>query len=293
MTTLGELVERTRHSLTASDSRRESVGALTSPATASDLEFRVDAPGMPADGIVEIDLEQIRVKSTSETDGQVTAWSFGRGYRGTTAAAHDVGTEVRFQPTWPASTVAREINGVLTEIYPQLYAVKTHDTAVPSTFGAIDVPTDAVGGISVWVEDEMNAGEWIREDRWDFNPDGNPGSGLRIGGHHRSGLGVRFVYAARPQVFDLDAGLEQDFASVTGMDDRISDLLLLGVARRMAPFVDVSLLSSLSAAPADARKEPTAGSTSARLLHSLFLARLDSEAAALAKEHPIRVHKVR
>jgi len=292
MTTLGVLVEQVRHHLSGLDARPETVGALSAPLTSTATSFVVDAASsLPQGDLLEVDMEQMRVKTASQTDNTVTLWPFGRGYRGTTAAAHAAGAEVRFSPSWPASTVAREINGVLAEIYPTVYAVKEHVTTVPAD-GAIDVPADATGVISVWVENRTVSTQWDREDRWDFNPDSTTtGRGLRIGGYHSTGDALRIVYSAAPAPFNLDGALSQDFATVTGLQDRLTDLLSLGVARRLAPMLDLGRLSAVAASPTD--RDPNTGGSQARLLHSLFLSRLDQEAAVLKREHPIRRHMVR
>lgn len=297
MSNLGELVEWTRQALTSSDTIKDSVGALTAPVTASDVTLSVSDLGTvsgAAQGLVEIDFELMRMKSIDAQSSQVVLYPFGRGYRGTTAASHAVDTEVRFNPAFPASRVAREINGVLTEIYPAVYSVQDHETEFPANGGAIDLPADAVGVISVYTEDDYNAGQWIEEHRWRYNPDSTTtGYGLRVGGHYRPGHGIRVVYAQRPALFDLDGALTQDFATVTGLPARCEDLIQLGVAYRLAPFVDLAKLPFLSASAREMgdAKAPGTGAQVARLLFTLFQQRVEQESAVLAKEHPIRLHK--
>ena len=45
---------------------------------------------------------------------------------------------------WPKSVVAEAINGVLFELYPDLYAVRTVTTTIPLDAGPVTLPTDAV-----------------------------------------------------------------------------------------------------------------------------------------------------
>jgi hypothetical protein len=202
--------------------------------------------------------------------------------------AHDVGAEIRFNPAWPASTIAREINGVLTEIYPTVYGVAHYDTVFPNGGAEIVVPTGAVGVISVWIRDAAGTG-WTREDRWDYNSDG---SGLRVGSPVPANQ-VRVVYATRPSLFDLTGAMSQDYETSTGLDPRTSDLLALGVASRLGIFLDVAKLPFVVAASADANEVRAAGSggNAAKTLHALFQARLAQEAAVLTREHPIRIHR--
>lgn len=291
MTTLGTLVERVRHHLSGLDARAEDVGALRQAIDASAVELSIDGQVANGSDLIEIDMEQMRVRTADESNATVTLWPFGRGYRGTTAAAHEAGVEVRFSPAWPASTVATEINGVINEVYPLVYAVKQHTTTVPS-LGAIETPADCVGVISVWVENRAASDQWDREDRWDYNRDSTTtGRGLRIGGHHTPGDAVRIVYAAAPTPFTIPGALSQDFATVTGLSDRVADLLVLGVAARLAPTIDLGRLPSAAADPI--QREPGAGGSQTRLLRTLFQSRLEQEAMVLAKEHPIRRHMVR
>lgn len=295
MSSLGELIEYVRHQLSGLDADKDAVTATSAPIGTEEVTIPVEDTAGAAVGIAELNFEQMRVRRVNGPDATLTLWPFGRGYKFTKKAAHPAGTEVRFNPSWPASTVAREINGVLNEIYPAIYAVKSHETTLE--WGSpVDVPAEAVGIISVWVKPvTSNIDAWLREDRWDYNPDGNIGAGLWVGGIRAPGDAVRVVYAARPKTFDLDGALTQDFATVTGMDPRISDLLALGVAKRLAPFIDVAKLPFITASAADGgeSKAPGTGVSAARFVTSLFLSRLQDEQAVLTREHPIRVHRTR
>lgn len=296
MPTLGSLVEQTRHVLSGLDASTDTVGALSAPLSAAALTLQVDvddqATVLPA-GIVEVGFEQMRAKSTSTQDGTVTLWPFGRGYRSTVATEHPVGSEVRFGPEWPASSIAREINGVLLELYPSIYAVHVSDTTVPGDGGALTIADpEAVAISSVWVRDEARTDEWVRWDRWSYSPQ-TPRS-LRLGGNLTPGRDVRVYTIRRPRTFQEPFTAADDFATVTGLDDRLTDLIALGVARRLAPFIDVARLPSVSASASDPQAKPAnAGMSAVRTLHSLFLSRVDQEAAVLAKEHPIHAHLTR
>lgn len=295
MSTLGELIERTRHQLSGLDAEKDAVSALGSPLGVSGTTLSLESADGLSTGLAEVDLELLRVKAVSPQDSTATLWSFGRGYRGTAAAAHAAGAEVRFNPSWPASSVAREINGTIGEMYPLLYAVASHETTLPADHGVIDVPASAVGIISVWIEDQTRPGQWIREDRWNYNPDGNTGAGLRVGGLWSGGESVKVVYAKQPAKFNLTGALTQDFATVTGLPERLEDLVSLGVAKRLAPFVDVSKLPYIAsnAVEAGSQRAPGVGGTQTRLLQALWTTRLQDEAMALTREHPIRVHRGR
>jgi len=299
VTTLGRIIESARHALSGFDTNRDAVSALSGELDSSATAILIDDAGgvgqgtVAARGLAEIDFEIVRVKSVDAANGSLLLYPFGRGYRGTDPVAHSTGAEIRFNPGWPASTVAEHVNGVLREIYPRVYAVKSSETTFPADAGAITVPATAVGVISVWVADSQRTGQWLREDRWTYQPDSTTtGKGLRVGGHYSSGRGVRVVYAARPVLFDLTGALSQDFVTVTGLDERLVDLIEIGVAARMAPFIDVGKLPFLSASArtADETRGPGQSLSATKLLYSLFQQRVEQEQAVLAKEHPIKIH---
>lgn len=293
MTTLGQLVEHVRHNLSGADAAREAVAATTSPVGAGDLTIPVDGTEGAAQGVVEVGFEQMRVRRVDHAGSALLLYPFGRGYRGTKARAHPAGSEVRFNPDWPAGTVAREINGVLTELGTRLYVVRSHETVFPSDRGPIDVPDEATGVIGVFVEDRLVRDTWVPETRWVWEPDSTgDGRTLRVGGAYHTGDRVRVVYATRPGLFDLDGDLSQGFEETTGYEGRLSDLLALGVAARLAPFLDVSKLphTSAEARSGGEAKLPGHGASAARLVTVLFRDRVDAEVAALNRRHPIRVH---
>lgn len=293
MATLGSLIEQVRHQMSGYDAAKDSVAALSAPLTNTGLTLSVDDANGASVGIAEVGLELLRVKSVEPTGNVVNLQTFGRGYRGTQATAHAAGTEVAFNPSWPASTVAQEINGVLSQIYPSVYGVGTYEGTINNDLTQ-SLPASTVGVISVWYQNPVDE-TWSRIDDWSFDSHGDTASGrLRLLSWYRTSDVYRVVYAFRPRQFNLLGALTQDFAATTGLEDRLADLILLGVAARMAPFVDISRLpyasTSVREQGAEARP-PGQGSTVTRLIYSMFQTRLEQEARVLAIEHPISRHK--
>lgn len=295
MSTLGQLIDNVRHSLEGFGRREGNLASLASTIDSDDLSITLlGADRSVGRQLIEIDMELISVKEMDATAGVATVWPFGRGYRSTTAAAHTEGAEVRIQPAWPASTVAKAINETIHEIYPKVYSVVIEESEFPTDEGAIDLTGDPVGVIAVFVEDLGATDRWIREDRWDFNKNrSDNGKTLHVGGHYEPGRVVRVVYAERPAAFNLAGALSQEFTTVTGLEARHEALITLGVAYRLAPYVDIARLPSLAAEARAEGERQQSGSSAARLLYTLFQSRLEQEAGVLAKENPIRLHKVR
>lgn len=289
MPTLGKLIADVRHRLSGVGIYTDAVSELVQGVSDTELVFKVDDATTGARrGVYEVGFEKIRVKAVDSTNATLTCYGFGRGYDGTPATAHPAGSEVVHNPTFPASTVAGEVNGVLHELYPSLYAVRQFEAQY--TLDGFTIPAEGVGVIAVYRQGHGAEG-WVRLDQWRF--DRNAGNGLWLK-HVLQGETVRVVYAARPGTFDLVAPDEDaDFAAVTGMDDRVADLVALGVAYRLAPFLDLARAASTPAeARADAQSKPAGqGATLSRLLLAEFTARVQQEQMVLHKENAIRTHR--
>lgn len=289
MPTLGKLIADVRHRLSGVGAYTDAVSELQEDVNDTELVFRVDDASTGARrGMYEVGFEKIRVKAVDTTAATLTCYAFGRGYDGTSPAAHPAGSEVVHSPAFPASTIASEVNGVLHELYPSLYSVRQHEAQY--TLTGFTIPAEAVGVVAVYRQGHGAEG-WVRLDQWRF--DANSGNGLWLK-HIVQGETVRVVYAARPGVFNLTApDADADFAAVTGLDDRVADLVALGVAYRLAPFIDLSRMVVAGAeARADAQAKPAGqGAALSRLLLAEFTARVQQEQMVLHKENPIRTHR--
>lgn len=290
MTTLAQVVERTRARLNGD--RTTASSYLTQPIDESALTIPLESTAGFSRGIAEVGFELVRVDSIDSTSRALKVPPYGRGYRATAASAHPAGTEVLWAPTYPAAVIADELNGVIGSLYPDLYVVRTHTTEVPARPQPVDVPAEATGIIGVWVRDEVRD-MWLPEDRWRYDPDStDDGRTLLVGGHHRPGTRVRIVYSTAPGLFDVTHP-DADFEETTGYPERVVDILALGVAARLAPYLDLTRLPASSAeARADGQSKPVGvASTLSRLLNQEFRRRVDDEVRALHRAHPIRVHR--
>ena len=300
MSTFNRLVQRTRHRLSGFD-------AIMDASTELSDDLAVDAVDVPVTdvqgfgrGVVEIDLEVVRITSTDESSEVLHASTFGRGYRGTIPATHSTGTEVVFNPMFPASDVADKINSVLRDIFPSVYAVSSENFDVSSGFVSLALPITTFGVISVTARLAGSALDWRPVVHWEFDPTADTtthatGRALHFPLGVPPGSVVRVTYAEAPGLFDPTGDPSQDFEAVTGLPERCEELLEIGVASLLAPFVD---MARAQVAGAEARAEGDshkfgAANTVAQTLYSMYKTRVEAERALLAKQYPIRSHKVR
>lgn len=289
MPTLGSLISHVRHRLTGVGSYLGNSAELTQDLNEDSLLVRVDDATKHSAGVYEIGLEKVRVKSVDASSSTFRLFGFGRGYEGTTIAFHPEGSEIVRAGAFPASTIAQEVNGVLAEIFPMLYGVVTEDFVYAAPFV---MPEDCAGIVAVFVSDRRAIDGWRRVDRWQWEPDS--GQGLKIFDAERNGT-VRVTYAVEPKPFDLSevSAAESDW-SLTGLPDRMTNLLTLGVAYRLAPMADTGNLFHVGQeARADVTKPPQRGATISRLLQQQFQQALVNEQQVLHKKHPIRIHRER
>lgn len=288
-TTLGGLVSRVRTRLLGAGAL-DSVAELQSDVDAVATALPVGDTDEFGPGLYEVGFEKVRVRSADA--GSLLTFSFGRGYDGTQASDHAAGTMVTFAPALPASTILAEVNSVVSDLYPRLYGVVEMTGEYVSPFV---LPAAARGVIAVLVEDSSVdqvdglPGGWLRVDRWRWEPD----AGGRLHAGVRQGANVKVVYSVEPQQFDAVFPTEDSsFAEVTLLPDRMSELVVLGVAAKLAPFYDFARLSGTGVEHrVDPQSNPAGqGSTLARTLLGLFESRMEQEQTALHREHPVRPH---
>jgi hypothetical protein len=296
VTTFAELTDAILDQLQGFTSSPNQVTSLRATITSSDLTFTVDDPNEIGKGYVEIDDEILWVKSVDPVTGQVVVAPFGRGYKGTTAAAHTAGVAVVSTPTWTRSSVKREINNQIRTVYPVLYGVRAAPaiTADAITY-QFNLPALAERVVDVrWKFIDLEG--WQRSRAWEAE---HAAPADFAGGRYVSvydtippGADVQVLYACRPQPLVNDS---DDFATVTGLDEGARDVIELGVMSRMARFLDVGRLSdqSVQADQLDGPRPISSATNIANDLYRQYQVRLMGEQKALSDRYPARIHRTR
>jgi len=276
--TFEQLTRRTRHLLTGAGHYEDRIAELSLTALKDALVIQVDDATEFGKGVIEIGFEQMRVANIKD-NRVISLYKFGRGYNGTEPAEHEAGSEVIYQPLFPNSVVKDTVNRVLRALYPSLYVVRTID--VTSEDDCVYLPDDAVGVISAFVNG-------IRSDNWRWEPDNHNRLLFRFVTDETP---IRIVYAARPNELVKP---DDDF-TLTGFDERIADLIAVGAAAQLAPFMDMARVGHAGMeARANGDAKPAGyGLQVASKMKTDYQLRLDNEIMALHKEHPIRIHKER
>lgn len=284
MTTLTELVETISSALHSFTGVQEQVTYLTGAAASGDLTLSVAPTDAPARGIVEVDNELIYVLSTDATGATMTIPPFGRGFRGTTAAAHVINSMVAFDPAFPKAEIIKAVNQIVEGLSPNLFQIKTTDLTYVSTEIGHQLPADCERVLEVKAKhpnDPENL--WQPIPRWTFDTTSPLATGNTLNLYHPilAGVDIRVTYQAKflPVATTLaDAGVPESYA----------DLLLYGVAARMMRFLDparVQLHSVENQSRAQAVQAGDAG-RSANQMFAMFQTRVAEERRKLLELTP-------
>lgn len=245
-------------------------------------------------GVCEIDNEMIWIDSVNTTNNTVTIAPYGRGFNGTTAAAHTKNTRVVFNPIFSRKQVTDAINNTLLSLRGYLYGTDTTNFTFNAAVEAYALPSTT---------NTVNRVEWrsvgptksyIRARSWRFNPNADTdlfptGKCIEIYDGITPGQNVQVWLTTDIQTMTNNS---DDFVYVTSLPESCKDLVILGAASRLMSMVDAYSLDTFNAeASIIADKVPQgSGSNISKYLYSLFVQRRNDEVALQNINTPITTH---
>lgn len=292
MTTLGDLTDECLSYLYGFGESKDKVATLTSTMTSGSLTFTVDDARQIDRGMVEIESEIIQVTSVDVTTGTVTVAPWGRGLRGTTAAAHSANLPVWNSPRFPRSRVKQEINQVIDFLFPNLFAVAVDETntARPTTV-TYPLPADAESVVSISYQTLGPSKQWYPVTRYkvDYNADATAfptGKTVDIYADMAPGKTMKIVY--RRQFLQFDVTDEtQTFASRL-LDEGYRDIIRLLVVGRMLTALDAVRmeLDTIESVNRAQYTQPTQALAVARGYMAIANDRINQERRRLLTQYP-------
>lgn len=239
MSTLGDLMGSIASSLHSYTGVQEQSTHLTSTVTASELSLNVAASEQMMRGIIEVDEELLYVDVSS--GNVLTIAPYGRGYRGSTAAAHSTNAQVVGDPSFPKSEIRRSIDQVVAALYPTLYQTKNTDLTYQSLPVGYELPADCDQVLEVkYLAPGDPFDFWAPIQNWRFDATSPlaTGKSLNFAVNLPAGSTVRVVYQAGFGTFAAST----DTLESIGLKESYADLILYGVAARMVRFMDPARL---------------------------------------------------
>jgi hypothetical protein len=291
--TLSSLIDEVITSLQGFGTANDQVVTLTGTLAANATEFLVDDTDNVSRGIAEIDDEIIYIASAE--NGTVTVPPWGRGFKGTIAATHTLGSPVWISPSWPRATVAREVNNTIKSLYPSLFGIGTVEFTSSNSNWSYALPANCERVLAVeWRYNFPDAWQTVKS--WEALHSANTddfasGKALLIGEPLPSNAHIHVVYAKLPTALATGATVFTD----SGLPASARDVVVLGTAVRLIPWQDVARLP-VETVPSDALDTGQRIGLATQVAGSLrtqYQARLDQERRSLLERYPTRSHKVR
>lgn len=296
--TFANLVDRVAQQLLGYTKDQASVSYLTAAVTATDTTFTVD-PSTATNlsrGLIEIGDELIQVKSFDRGSGTVMVLGGvnGRGYAGTTAAAHSIDDIVTNDPRFPRQRIKEAINDTILGLYPDLWVFAQYEFPYRAARYEYPIPVDVDDVYKVTVNTIGPSGVWFPAQSWRFNPMASTTAGqvkptptptgktIQIYDRIVPGRYVRVSYTKGPSTLTNNA---DDFATVTGFPERYVDMITYGAAWRLLPAYEAARLQQQSIEATErAPLVPTsAASQASQFFLALYSKRLNEERTRLQR----------
>lgn len=294
MSTFDQLTDSTLMYLYGFTTLQDQATYLTAGIGSVDVSFPVYETTAISRGVVEIDDELMWVDRVDSQSNLVYLPPYGRGFRGTTAVEHEIGTRVVTSPLFPRALVKQAVNESIRSVFPELFGVGETTFMFNPAVSTYALPAGALDVLQVSWQTIGPSKEWMpvrryRVDKHAATSAFSSGSSISIYDAVVPGRTVRVVFTKQPTVLE---NASDDFVLTTGLPASTEDVVRLGAAYRMVPFFDSPHLSGMSAeADFAANQRPVGGASQlGKYLLQMYQVRLAEEAKRLQSLYPARSH---
>lgn len=298
-TTYANLVDEVLLNLSGYTLRQDRTTHLTQNLTSDGLTLNLGDVTNIGKGVVEIDDELLWLDSYDRISSQATIAPYGRGYHGTTAAAHSQNAKVTVAPTFPKATVKKALNDTIDAVFPNLFATGVTTFTFNTVQTTYQLPADVQTILNVSWQPTGPSKEWLPVRNWRPDTYANTtafATGQSVSIHDRieSGRTIQVHYTKKPATLTGLAG-SAVFETITGLPSSCKDVIVYGASYRLASFIDPGRLnySSAEADNADTKIQYGSGASTTRFMLALFQQRLNEETKKLRDVYPTRIHYTR
>lgn len=270
MTTFVDLTNQVLQRLYGFGLAQPRASFLAQPITDTDLTIQVTNAADFSQGIAEIGDEMIYVDTVDAQSSTLTIAPDGRGYWGTTPAAHDANARIESAPVWSRQRVREAINEAILGTYPTLFGVGTTSFTYDLTVTTHELPVDVERVLKVTADTIGPSEEQIQLTRYSVNsvaPTGTFASGNTITLERGPfpGRDVTVTYAKQPT--GLVVG--DDFTD-SGLRETAIPAIKYATCSELIAYMDTARLA-VDTATADEFDPSRAGvGTAARISTQLF-----------------------
>jgi hypothetical protein len=296
MAIFSDLVTSVRSNLQGYTLRQDRITYLANAIDADDTAIVSGSSNNLAKGVIEIDDELIWIDNFDKTSVTMNTLpgGFGRGWQGTTAAAHAQYAPIYLAPTFPRQMIKQAINDTVTSLFPNLWGVSSTTFTFNASQTTYALPADTESVLYASWQTTGSSLEWLPINRWRADGMANTtsfptGQTISLYENIQPGRTVQVYYSKEPSPM-INNG--DDFPTVTGLPASCEDVIIYGACYRLLSFMDPGRIN-LTSAEADAMdsKIPAGSPTNtARYIFALYQQRLNEEALKLKDKYPIRLH---
>ena len=295
--TFDDMVNEVKAKLAGYTLKQDRITYLKSSITNSTTAIPLGSGDNLAKGMIEIDDETIYIDSFDTGTGTLNVIpGMGRGFQGTTAAAHNINSLVVMTPNFPRTLVKQAINDTIKAVYPKLFAVKNTQFTSSGAVTAYALPNDLQDVIAASWQNTGPSKKWdlLRRYRVDAMSNltawGTPNT-INIFDAIPTGRTISVTYTSFPSPFTANT---DDFNSVVGLPSSCWDVIVLGACSRLLAFIDAGRINTTAAEAdlADSKIPTTAGQTLGKFVYALFQQRLTEEAGRLQGLYPFSPHYI-
>jgi hypothetical protein len=283
MTTLNDLITDVKLKLSAYTLNQDKITYMSGSLSTSATTLVIGSSDNLAKGIIEIDDELLHVDSYTEASLTLNVSpGFGRGYMGTTAAAHNANSMVTLAPTFPRNMIKQAINDTIRAVYPKLYKVATTTFTASSAVSTFELPAACETVLTASWQSPGPSAEWYTIRRFRVDSMANTttftsGNTITFNSAILTGRTIQVAYTAQPTALSANT---DDFTTVSGLPASCVDIIVLGACHRLLAFIDAGRLNFVSAESdaADSKQPSYAGQSIAKYVLALYTQRLNDEA---------------
>jgi hypothetical protein len=192
-------------------------------------------------GVAEIDNETVFIESVDTGSNVLTVSPDGRGYYGSTAAAHSTDARITMAPTWSRQRVARAINETILGTYPTLFAKGADTIAFNPSVTTYEIDAAAERILRVTADTIGPTREALEIKRYSFNSvassDFASGNSITLEKGAFPGRNINVTYSKAP----TEITFGQEFTAC-GLAETAKYAIKLGACSNLLAYLDASRL---------------------------------------------------
>lgn len=291
MTTLKQLTDATMRKLQGYGLSQPRVAFLTTDVSDTDLAWNVSSTADISQGLAEIDNELVFVESVDDEAKVISLSPDGRGYFGTTPAAHTANTRVTIAPVWPRIDIESAINEAIVNAYPDIFGVASTSFTFNAAVATYELPAEVETVLKVTADTVGPSNEQQNVRRYQYDSTASSefstGNVLTVQEGVFPGRVVTVTYAKQPTPLT-----DGDDLSVSGLRESATTALVYYACSQLLSYMDPSRLvvNTAQADEYDTRNAVGTAQKIANTLYARYEMELDRERRRLRETYKVPFH---